>query len=135
MAKSIALSECSLIPTLTLAAHSCLHAALAVEDLSVEDPSGPSVFWSLLPPAREHTPTHLKEESSPLLVPSSIPFFMHVLPACMSAPHSHLLRADSRGDIGSFRTGVIDCCEHPCGCWELNTGPFQRTRAATGHKY
>ena len=27
--------------------------------------------------------------------------------------------------IGSFGTGVIDGCHHPCECWKLNPGPLQ----------
>ena len=25
----------------------------------------------------------------------------------------------------SSGTGVTDCCELPCGCWELNKGPLE----------
>lgn len=36
-----------------------------------------------------------------------------ILPACMSEV------------IGFPRTGDIDSCELPCGCWELIPGPLK----------
>ena len=32
----------------------------------------------------------------------------------------------SEGGIGFRRIGIIDGCEPPCGCWELNLGPLQK---------
>ena len=41
-------------------------------------------------------------------------YYVHsVLPACVSA---HQKEAP---DL------IIDDCESPCGCWELNTGPLE----------
>ena len=50
---------------------------------------------------------------------------MGVLPTCMSVPHVCLVHTDNRRDMGFLGTGLIDYCEPPCGCWELNTGPLE----------
>ena len=37
--------------------------------------------------------------------------------------HACLVLAEAA--VGFPGTGVIDSCELPCGCWELNLGPLQ----------
>jgi hypothetical protein len=40
----------------------------------------------------------------------------------------------SEEDVGSPRTGVMDGCELPCGCWEQNCGSLPRTvRCSLAH--
>jgi hypothetical protein len=39
------------------------------------------------------------------------------------------LHACLRESVRSPRTGVIDGCELPCGCWELNLGPLEEQSA------
>jgi hypothetical protein len=43
-------------------------------------------------------------------------FYMHWCFDCMCVLHE---------GIGSPGIGVIDSCELPCGCWELNLGPLE----------
>ena len=52
---------------------------------------------------------------------------MSVLPACMSVSHIRACPVPSEASEGHQipGTGVIDGCETPCGCWELNLGPLQ----------
>jgi hypothetical protein len=49
-------------------------------------------------------------------------YFMYrsALFACMNVPN-----AWSEEHTGSPGTGVVDNCELPCGCWELNPGVLQ----------
>jgi hypothetical protein len=50
--------------------------------------------------------------------------YMSTLPACMSVYHVCLVPAEARS-VRAQETGVIDSCELPCGCWELNPGPLK----------
>lgn len=38
---------------------------------------------------------------------------------CMQCPKS------PEGGIESFRTGIADSCDPPCGFWNLNMGPME----------
>lgn len=40
--------------------------------------------------------------------------------ACNSVHHM-----EARLGINSPGNGIIDTCEPPCGCWDLNKGPLQ----------
>lgn len=39
--------------------------------------------------------------------------------------HACLIPIEVRKGIRSLRTGVMDVCEHLCGCWVLNPGPLE----------
>lgn len=47
--------------------------------------------------------------------------------ACMCACIPHIVPSACRGQkaIGSPGSGVIDSCEMPCGCYELNLGSIE----------
>lgn len=49
---------------------------------------------------------------------------MNVLFVCMYCVNAWCPRMPE-GAIGSYRTGVIDGCKPPDGCWELNPGLLQ----------
>jgi hypothetical protein len=46
--------------------------------------------------------------------------FIFILCALVFCLHAYLCES-----AGSFGTGVIDSCELPCGCWEVNPGPLE----------
>ena len=49
----------------------------------------------------------------------TIPRFLF-LPTCLS-----VYQSCTYSDCGSQKTGVIDGCKLPCGCWERNLGPLE----------
>lgn len=44
---------------------------------------------------------------------------MGFLPMCMSVHHTYEAPAENKS---AFDPLGLDCCESPCGCWELNLG-------------
>jgi hypothetical protein len=52
---------------------------------------------------------------------------MGVLPACVCiyVPLGCMVPTESREDIRFPRNGIIDACELPCRCWELNLSPLE----------
>ena len=40
-------------------------------------------------------------------------------------PHACLVPAETRKGCWIFKTGVIDSCQIPYGCWESNSGPLE----------
>lgn len=55
-------------------------------------------------------------------------YFMFMgLPACMFMHHIHAVSMQGRREhIIYHLVGVIDSCELPCGCWELDQGSLQK---------
>lgn len=58
--------------------------------------------------------------------------FLRVLLSCMFMHNTRnwcLWRSEV--SLGPFGPGVMDCCELPCWCWELDLGPLQEQMLKT----
>lgn len=57
---------------------------------------------------------------------------MGVLPVCIPVPHVYSAHRRPE-EVGSPGIVVIDSCELPRECWELNPGSFRRAASALNH--